>query len=541
MEEYTNKKRFPVKKFFLIALLILNVLAIGLIVAAGITYLLEEHQVTVDKQKQQALYANILDGISTKPEELTVDFSHSISTGSPLIFGGNHGPLQTQNTAWGKIQQVGVTSMRSDIFLDLILPKNITLNDYKNNVNNVQDPKNWNWEGINELKGTFQNAKSRGMTTIGILSSIPFWLSDSNTQYGVPKDWDVYQDIIKKTYSIFRDDLDYVEVWNEPSYDLFLNLKGSNLTREDAYKNIFKYTTEAIREVDANVNDGKKVKIGGPVTYIASETSLLDTILKDPNTRKQLDFVSYHSYDKQNTLDPSDQYFLTVLKKYNLQNIPIFITEWNYDPQWIHPNKYNDTNAAIPYVGNKFISFLQMGIQGANYYTIESVDTKKPNQGKGTYAFFKMNGNNVNLLPQASVWELLSQKLGLGKGVSKIYNTIRNEVLSDKSATSLNTIGFKNVYGDEGIILVNASASAQLVTINTTKLDLDPYVKANIYYASSNNNAESAVYSGIIKSSHNNIKEFSAYIPSQSVVGIIFSNEKEWYNLLDLPINNIIK
>ncbi len=198
-------------------------------------------------------------GISTDKANVSIDYAKQIATGSPLVFGGAHNPNVEHQDAWNKIAYVGVTNIRKDFFIEDLIPANISLQDYKNNKNNIQDVRNWNQTKINEKISLFKNAKERNLKVIAIVSYAPKWLTYSGKIYGVPSDWDIYEDLVKKTYLLFRDYVDYLEIWNEPNYPAFMDVQKSGLSREEAYYLIFKHAVNAIRSVDNQIKDNKQV------------------------------------------------------------------------------------------------------------------------------------------------------------------------------------------------------------------------------------------------------------------------------------------
>ena len=83
------------------------------------------------------------------------------------------------------------------------------------------------------------DAKSRGMKVLVIVAYAPSWLTWSGTKMGVPRDWAAWDDIVKKTYQLFQTNIDFVEVWNEPSSgkyvdDAFLDLRKSPYAPKNA-------------------------------------------------------------------------------------------------------------------------------------------------------------------------------------------------------------------------------------------------------------------------------------------------------------------
>ncbi|KRE69736.1 hypothetical protein [Paenibacillus sp. Soil750] len=156
----------------------------------------------------------IIGTFQTAYAAVTVTFNYTTATNSsdsPLLFGGSNEPSPEHNSnIYPKLKGAGLKYQRGTIHMDTLLPSNITLADYKNNVNNVQDPNTWDWTGLQWV----DFAKANGITTMLNMFYAPPWLTYSGTAKGVPKDWSVYQDIIKKVITKYGSKLDYVEPLN---------------------------------------------------------------------------------------------------------------------------------------------------------------------------------------------------------------------------------------------------------------------------------------------------------------------------------------
>jgi hypothetical protein len=408
------------------------------------------------------------------PVSLTVDFSTTVSTGSPLVFGGSHSPRSEQTDAWDKIQAVGVTAIRHDFNPDRVLPPNITLDDYRNNVNNVQDPANWSQDQINYINNILTEAGNRGMKRIAIMAYVPRWLSSCNCIFGVPSDFNVYKDIVKKIYRLHRDKVDYIEIWNEPTHPTFLNVTGTSFTVEQAYIQIFNTAALGIREVDTEINDGKHAVIGGLVADAPDRTTMLQAMMNDPTLKTNLDFISYHAYDK--ITEPSWVKYKPILAGAGLPNLPIYITEWNYYFNDVNPTPFNGGPESVSYTGRKFIEYLKMGLQIANYHTLEPINTSRPNNGTGTYGFYRWDAttSTATLLEQSKTWRLMSKTLELGNGASAIY--------ASPTTNTLPIIGFTNVSGKKGIVFSNEMNMTRQVTVETD--NISGVTQAKVYGAS---------------------------------------------------------
>lgn len=503
---------------------------VGIFISAFVSYEAKEKQVLEDTKKREAMFSDILEGASTGGTILTAQYADPIAVGSPLIFGGSHSPQVQHQDAWDQLQEIGVTSIRKDLFPEKAIP-NTTIADYKANKNGVAEVKNWNQKELLAISDIFQNARKRNMTTIGILAYTPGWLTYTNTGNGMPKDWDIFADIAKKAYKVHRDNLDYLEIWNEPTLDHFFNLKDSNITRDEAYKMMFKVSVKAIREVDAEINDGKRIKIGGPVSHRPFDTAPLEAILKDPDLAKELDFISYHNYDAEHLEEPSDVFFKAVLEKYDKQDLPILITEWNHMPNDSKADPLNTGIEAVLYTANKFMGFMKMGLAGANYHVLEPLNTRKPNAGAGYYGFYTWSGDKATLLSQARSWRLFSNKMGLGKGESKVYDTKFSE-----DTKELASVAFKNSEGKYGLVVLNKGQDSSTFEINLQDTGIKHYANIEIYTVSEDDEGKEPIYIGLMKSQDGTFA-FRYPIPAQTVVGITLKEENEWFD--NLPIDKL--
>lgn len=506
------------------AILTVSIILVALVGAGSVSSYQRELELQKEEVRSQASYNQILEGAKTKPFGVTVAYHNPITTASPLLFGGAHTPLESHQDAWDKIDEVGVTMIRRDFFMEQILPTNITLEDYKNNKDGVQDPKKWNQEMINAAKNRYTEAHKRGMKTMGIVNYAPAWLTYSQTPFGMPKDWEVYEDIVKKLYTMYRDDLDYLEIWNEPSYSRFMDVKNTDKSMEEIYVEIAKHTIKAVREVDDEKNDGKRVALGGLVAdNPVYAGSMLEAILKESAVTDELAFISYHTYGHD---EPSSTKYRNILKEHGLGDIPMFVTEWNFssDEKVQQPEKIADK--AITYTANQFLTYIDQNIAGANYYMLEPIDYDTPGIGKKYMGFYKWQDNKAILLPHAKTWRLFSVKMGMGDGESKIYNVT-------KEKPEIKTVAFTNSKGQHGILFVNDTVSAQMNTVTLSDIGIKRYARIQMYNASSENDATKPVYDGRMKIENDSLR-LNVYIPAEGVAGVLISKEKEWYDFLNI-------
>ena len=168
-----------------------------------------------------------------------------------------------------------------------------------------------------------------------------------------------------------------------------------------------------------------------------------------------------------------------------------------------------------------------MGLAGANYHVLEPLDLMKPDEGEGYMGFYRLRNNKAELLPQSKTWRLMSNKMKLGKGESTIFQL-------DTADIETNGLGFRNVDGENGFVLTNNSDSSKLAQVDLSNLGLGSYANVRIYYASAEYDATSPVYTSEIKGSKNNMK-LSVYLPKQAVIGVLLSEEKTWFDFVNLP------
>ncbi|OGM10697.1 hypothetical protein A2Z22_05315 [Candidatus Woesebacteria bacterium RBG_16_34_12] len=457
--------------------------------------------------------------LASESKTITIDFALQTATGSPLVFGGAHAPDLEHQDAWDLLANSGVTMIRRDFWIENELPKNITLSDYKTNKNNVQDPATWNKDYINVTNSIYQNTRKKGIKVMAILSYAPNWLTYTGTNIGVPKDWEVYEDIVKKSYRLHRPYLDMIEIWNEPDIQSFLDTTGSGLSREEAYALIFEHAVNAIKSVDKEANDGKKILIIAPAVSNPQNTELFDYLMSKPNSR-HIDGVSVHSY---NEIEPSWSKYQSVMKKYGKENLPIYVTEWNKTAEYILDNNYTSGEIAIPYTGKKLVQFLKYGIAGANYFSTTYFDPKNPSKYVNSFGFYRQVNNKSELLPQGKSWQLLSRSLGLGLGKSRIYDVNQPD--------NLEAVGFTNSKSEPGLAIVNEAATDDRIRISLKNLRLPKYSTLKLYIASSTENPTIPVCTQTTTTDRYN-SSFFVDLPKQSIIGITMTSPKFTFNFI---------
>lgn len=447
-------------------------------------------------------------GIDSDQESVSVNFDIKTQTGSPLVFGGAHSPNLEHSQAWDEIESAGITSIRKDFYLDRYIPRKITLEQYKQNINGVQNPSNWNQTEIQKVRNIFLEAKKRNMKTIGILAYSIDWLSYSQNSYGVPKDWAVYEDLAQKTYTLFRDQVDYLEIWNEPDMDFFMNVKNSGMSKEEAYYQIVKRAIPAIRRADLAANDGKRIQIGVGVMSQPTNPQYLSKILSDKELAKEIDFISYHNYE--HLPEPSNGPITALLKQSGFETIPMFITEWAHTPKIKQSDPYVLTDLAIPYTGAKIIDFMNMGLAGSNYFTMQPIAPNSIRGDEGLLGFYNVNGNSVSMLPVIKTWTLLSKTLGLGTGPSKIYKN---------SSSAEKVLAYQNSNNEYGLALSNQTSQIKEFNFTLYGLPVESDLVLSAYLSSNMGTGRDKLGSAVVSNPPSGAN-FKAVVPPNSVLGI---------------------
>jgi hypothetical protein len=252
----------------------------------------------------------------------------------------------------------------------------------------------------------------------------------------VPKDWAIWEDIVRKVYARYEERVDWVEIWNEVEY--WGDLTGSPYSnKEDFLVDYFYHTVSAIRAA------GGAVPTGG-FAFAHDEPQMFQNVLNKlvkkygrSWTDENFDFYSVHHYGS----DPGN--IDTSAIKASLQtaglkmNKPIFVDEWNYTTDWNWGPGELTGPRAIGFVGKTLTRFVKDGVN-ATYFcgypsNYQLSDTVYEDGASTLLAFYKATGNEGVLLPQSYPFRILSNRLALGKGNYTIAG-ISNQTVIDACA-----------------------------------------------------------------------------------------------------------
>lgn len=386
---------------------------------------------------------------------ITFDFGITVRRGSPYVFGGVEYPMKAQqDDFYPKLKDAGVTFLRSDFYFQEIIPESIcpTVDDYKNNVNDIQNPDKWHYDHLFWI----DSSRKYGFKTLIDTTYTPTWLSCSGTYQGVPKDWGVWEDIVRKVYTRYKTRVDWVENWNEVEY--WGDLTGSPYSnKEDFMVDQFYHTVKAIRDA------GGSVPTGG-FAFAYDETGMFGDILKKlvdkyglDWTERNFNFYSVHHYGD----NPGDINWPDIWGAFRGAGLnpdrAVFVDEWNYTTDWGRRPGELFNAKAIGYVGRSLASFINHGVNAA-YFSMNPSQFLFPDGSITMLSFYTVGSNNITApLPQSYPFKILSNRLGLGKG-PYLVKAVSNQ-------TVFNGCCAVNAAGQKVAFIVNYSDSPNTVEI----------------------------------------------------------------------------
>jgi len=448
---------------------------------------------------------------------VTFDFGTTVCQGSPFVFGACKFPMKDQQADfYPKLKETGVTFLRADFYFEHIIPTNkcASVSDYRNNVNGIQNPDTWEYRHLYWI----DSSRKHGFKTFISATYTPDWLSCSGTYKGAPKDWMVWEDIVKKVYTRYKTRVDWVETWNEAEY--FCDLTGSPYTsKEDFLVDDFYHTVKAIRDA------GGTIPTGG-FAFAYDRTDVFQGILKrlvakygKSWTEANLDFYSVHHYGtepgKVNLQDIRNALHSAGLNPFK----GVFVDEWNYTTDWGRGAGELHDAKAIGYVGKSLACFIKCGVNAAYYcvYPVQApvLDPDLPGvtpfiSGLG---FYTTNGNSTTPLPQSYPFKVLSNRLGLGKGIYVVKN-VSDQSLID-ACCAINSAGQKVAF------IANYYDSPNTVNIIFKGLE-GRKVNITDYYANAWDPSCNA-YSTITKDVSKGLTSHSINMVANTCVGLVIA------------------
>jgi hypothetical protein len=448
---------------------------------------------------------------------VTVDYSSTLAQGSPYVFGASYQPNYDHKDAWDTFAgTLGISLVRCDVNLDTFFyNRKLTLHDYTSNANNIQDPVNWNWERNDAI---IRNIKAHNMKVIGLIFYVPEWLAYNHQKKGVPVDWGVYQDIVKKIYQHYASSVDYFELLNESSD--WLDLSGSPYqSTTAAAKDFYYYGVRGIRAVSTTA------MVGGidesRWNFENTQDTCMGPVLSDPRlVNSDINFITMHDYQ---VADKDGRVFMQELQPLKQlmagtgrsTTVPYFLTEWGYSDF----NTYGIWNDCrqIPFVASGLIQILNHGYTGAclyqfypeNVYCDENWDPWT--SGNGLYSWDSVK-QTATFYPPTRVYTVYANKMGLSAGKCDLKSTTFSRVTIANGAV--------NSSGHPVVIAANAGTSNVCVAFNLNNLPLSGRVAVEIYSADAQNDGRSPVRTSSMTVTNGSLSvEYT--MPAESAVGII--------------------
>ncbi|NNN29214.1 cellulase family glycosylhydrolase [Streptomyces sp. S3(2020)] len=399
---------------------------------------------------------------SAEAVTVTADFTQTVNPAAqPALFGlANEPSREHQDDVYPKFRKVGVKLERGTLHVDRLFVEKfpgMTLQDYVNNVDDIQNPDNWDWSVLSWLG----HAQANGMTTQLNILQAPAWLTYSGTYSGIPKDWSVWQDIIRKVVARYSSKIDQIDILNEPMTSSMVDRTGSPYrSQRTAAADLYFYTVRAIRDVN------EKVVVGGDGdNEQGGDFGAMGTILRDPRlSATDIQFVSYHAYYDDIVGNAKLPELKALLDSTGHSGIPVYLNEWNH-------NYHGDTtapqvvgNRATTFVANTLINLAnQPMITGAAFMSAlpGNVELDPAENCPGcviAQAIYDWDGTSATLWPQTRAYRLMSVAAGLGKGQ---FSTAATD-----AGGLTNAMAFTNARGQKGVILVNDTAGQ--VSVNAT-------------------------------------------------------------------------
>lgn len=480
-----------------------------------IAVLYKSPKIVVNADNGQAAHPIVHSVVNATNGTATVDFNTTTVMGTPYVFGGTGYPQKSQqDDIYPKLLDAGITSIRGDFNLEDIIPSRLcaSVDDYNNNVNNIQDPTNWDFGHLYWIDA----AKRNGLRTMLQVDYCPPWLSCNGKKHGVPGDWSVWEDIVRKVYARYRSKTDWIETWNEPDWGLF-DISGSPYaSKEDALVDIWYHTENAIRSVNP------KAMTGG-FALAWEDTTAMDSIVSKAIAKygsawanTNLNFISWHEYAASpGATDPGAMRGL--LAGWGLDpDKPIFIDEWNH-LSWDPRQEVSQATEEIGFVGRALTKFINSGV-GANYFSLYPYNdfmAKAGSEDKQQYnrldSFYIANpdGRTGKLLLRSWPYRVLSNQLGLGKGYYAVKQITGEQGIDACAAV--------NSEGQKVVFIANYHGQSNAATI--TLKGLSGNAARIVEYWAANPDNRACVTNTITVSNGTGV--YSMNMNAQTCVGLI--------------------
>ena len=185
--------------------------------------------------------------LSAQPDTVSIDFNKIIASGSPLVFGATQ-PRGLTEANWDTLKAQGVTFARSQADLTRLVPCD-SPEEYRANTNGCADPENWDWQNGIYGDNFAQRAIDRGMAVCLTIKNARWnrYPGAPDDEETMPRDLDVWADMITKIVNHHEGGLTYVEMFNEVDRDRQFHVEGSRYTRKTGYQKAVYRALEGVK------------------------------------------------------------------------------------------------------------------------------------------------------------------------------------------------------------------------------------------------------------------------------------------------------
>lgn len=381
--------------------------------------------------------------------QITVDYNTSIGTGNKYLFGGSGIPSTDEATAWSSMNsEMGVSLVKIPVDLARLYP-----NENGEVDTNVKE------EYLHVASGQFTRAQGADMDIMIEFVNLPLWLDKNNDKK--------YDDEAKYTKMI----KEFLEASSDyKSIIKFIEIAPAPSLSESDFVDVYYTTAKSIRSL------GPDYTIGGPGYELTgtNDSSLgkirgLLTRLNSEEDKTLLQYISVRAYSLNAESWTADYFgeFKEGRKKIrewsNNADLPLFMTGWTTSSKGASSGDGNITgsNGIKQHASGLFKAMRD----GWDMVLFESTTSSK--NATGSYTYTVDNSGKVKLNPFAKAWDLLSNKLKLGKGDFKVVSTDMGD----------------NWIVDDSIAMINSSNEAIILATNfsSEKTDVNVELK-NVPY-----------------------------------------------------------
>jgi len=379
-------------------------------------------------------------------QEITIDFSKPIAKGNPMVFGGTQ-PRGLSDEQWDILQKQGFKFMRSQADLTMLVPCEST-EDYLINKDGCNNPENWDWKNGIYGDNFAQRAIDRKMAVCLVIKNARWNRYDGSPddEETVPRNFEVWQDIVTKIVNHYNGGITYIECFNEVDRDPQLLVEGSGMTQKEAYTKIVLTGIQAVHE-----SDFPHTKIGGTAAA-GFGFDELNWLLEDEYIRKNMGVVSFHYFDSPHYPHEKVLHLKKLLQKYNLE---IDVVRSSYTPELRGDNPFNKPGTTQPeYIAIHIIGALKDGLSATGLWEIQN----REDENDYRYWF-----DDKKTVVTSLLFELLSNEYQLGKGESKIFGA--------EGLNFTHAFGAINQDGELVGAIVNIEADSQKLNLNLKKTE----------------------------------------------------------------------